>query len=73
MNTAQRLWEVKPPIGNLMVPKPQMNEKDLREYALQINQNEDQVDVWKEKVEKDPIDTVIEWLRMSGYTVTEVK
>lgn len=60
------------PVGNLITPPQPMTGKTLREFALQLIQDDESNAVWREKVEKDEIDSVIEWLTNAGYTVTTV-
>lgn len=67
----EKLYKVSPPIGNIIVPKEVMNEKEVREFVKQIVQEAEENAVWQEKADKDPIEQVIEWLTGAGYTVTE--
>lgn len=66
-------WRIVAPVGNLIVAKDQMTEQELRDYGLSLIQDtDDQSKTWEEKVKKDPIENVTEWLEMQGYTITEV-
>jgi hypothetical protein len=64
-------YKVEAPIGNVVVPKEVMNEKELRDFASQIANNSVPPEVWQEKVQKDEIELVVEWLNQAGYSVTE--
>ena len=64
-------YKVSAPVGNIVLPKAEMNEKELREFALQIMNQEDMAEVWKEKIEKDEISDIIDWLRTAGYIINE--
>lgn len=63
-------YKVTPPIGNITVPKEVMNEKELREFAKEILPQGDVI--WTEKIEKDPIELIVDYLRRSSYQVTEI-
>lgn len=68
----EKTYTVRPPIGNVVVPKEMMTESELRAFVpnLAAHDAEDER-VWREKAEKDPIEDIISWLRDAGYTVTE--
>ena len=72
MTTPTKKFKVIPPTGNIVVSKEVLTEAELREFALQINNNEENRDVWVEKIEKDPIDEVVEWFRGAGFIIAEV-
>lgn len=63
------LYKITPPIGTIMVPKETMTESELRGFIPQLIQDSDQAEIWLEKVAKDPVDNLIEWLTQSGYKV----
>lgn len=67
--TYKRLYKIIAPLGNNVLPKDTMTEEELRQFALQILQNEELGDVWVEKIQKDPIAEVVEWLNQTGYQV----
>lgn len=66
-------FKVQAPIGNILVPKEIMDEKELRDFVKNFVQEEASREVWLEKAEKDPIEDLAEWLNMVGYNVEEVK
>ena len=67
----EKKYVVNSPVRDLVMRTAPMNEKELREFVGQIQQNEDVAEVWREKAEKDPIEEVIQWLVTAGYTVNE--
>lgn len=67
-----KTFKITAPLGNNVIPKEKMSEQELREFALQILQNEELGDVWVEKIQQDPIAEVVEWLTQSGYQIVEV-
>ncbi len=71
-----RTWKVEAPVGLDIVTANLMNEAELRQFAKQRvkNLNADDTAVWLEKMEKDDIDEVIEYLERSlEYKVEENK
>ena len=72
MTTPTKKFKVIPPVGNIVVPKEVLTESDLREFALQINNNEENREIWVEKIEKDDVSEVVEWFRGAGFTITEI-
>lgn len=66
---SEKTYKISAPLGTTLVPKDTMTEAELRSFASQLVQEADQVDVWKEKVAKDPIESVVEWLNQVGYDV----
>ena len=60
------------PLGNIIVPKEIMNEQEVREFAAQLVQEAAESDVWKEKVAKDSIESIVEWLQSIGYKVEKL-
>ena len=72
MTSTAKTYHVKQPLGNHLLPKEVMLEGELREYAMQVLQPQDGTSemTWQEKIQKDPIDNVVEWLKALGYTVT---
>jgi hypothetical protein len=66
-------FKVQTPIGNVVVSKEIMDEKELREFVKDFVQEEKSRETWLEKAKNDPIDDLAEWLRMAGYNIEEVK
>jgi len=64
-----KTYKINPPVGSNIITKPFLTEEELREYCLKIIQDPDEAKVWKEKIEKDPIEHVVEWLKVIGYQV----
>jgi hypothetical protein len=62
----EKRYTIQAPIGNIIVPKEVMTERELREYAAQVATDA----VWKEKAMQDPIESVVEWLALAGYNIT---
>lgn len=71
MTTPTKKYKVIPPVGSIVVAKEFLTEAELRTFALQINNVEENREVWAEKIEKDPVEQVVEWFRGAGFTVTE--
>lgn len=67
-----KTYNVRGPVGNIVVPKENLSEKELREFASQIVADPEMAEVWKEKAEKDDIKEVVDWMTQSGYTITEI-
>lgn len=79
-------YKIFPPLGSMVLSKEIMTEAELRDFAYQVvNQGRDNASeelgqvsdadyesVWAEKVKKDPIADVVEWLKPLGYQITEV-
>lgn len=64
-------YKLNPPIGNHILKKDVMTEEELREYALQIiPRTSGSVEIWNEKITKDPIENVIDWFKSAGYIIT---
>lgn len=68
---SEKLYKIEPPLGNTLLPKEVMTEKEIRAFMPQLIQEPEVVEIWKEKAEKDPIETVIEYMRQAGYVITE--
>jgi len=69
--TEQKTFKIQAPVGNIVVPKNVMNDAELRDFALQLIQDDGSMEVWREKVEKDELSEVLAWLRGAGFTVEE--
>ena len=65
-------YKIKAPIGNTIVPKEVMTEKEVRQFALDLLQESEDQDTWREKIQKDSIAEVIDWLKNLSYEVKEV-
>jgi len=65
-------FKISTPVGNIVIGKEIVTEAELRQFALQINNNEENADVWREKIEKDDISEVLEWLKGAGYLIDEI-
>jgi len=67
----KKLYRVSPPESIFVsaVSKPEMDEEQLREFTMQIIQDPSQADTWREKILKDPVENVLEWLKASGFIV----
>ena len=66
-------YTIKAPVGTYLAPEGPIDENQLREFALQINNNEEGQDVWIEKIQKDDIESVVEWLEGIGYEIEAVE
>lgn len=67
----EKLYKLEAPMGSIVIPKEYMTEKELREFAPQLIQDPTALASWQEKIDKDPIEELIEWLVQAGYKVTE--
>ena len=67
----EKKWRVSPPLGSIMVPKEVMNEEEVREFAVQMIAEPSQLEVWKEKLLKDSMQDVLDWLTKAGYSISE--
>ncbi len=67
------LYKVKPPIGNIVMEKETMTEKDIREFIPTLIQDPEQLETWKAKAEEDPIEDLISWLVQAGYEVSALR
>ena len=65
----EKTYKVSAPIGSIVIPKEQMTEKELREFVVQLIQDPQESETWREKAEKDPIGSVVEWLENNGYSI----
>lgn len=75
----EKKYKVSAPSGSTIISIPYkpntenvFTEKELREYAMQLIHDPSWTDSWKEKVSKDPIESVIEWLSSAGYQINEL-
>jgi len=68
----EKQYKLQAPIGTTVIPKEIMSEKELREFMPQLIQDPEMLEIWTEKVSKDPIDEVVDWLRQAEYKVTEL-
>jgi hypothetical protein len=64
-------YKVKSPVGNLVPPQEIMNDENLRLFAASLIMGSDEV--WKEKLQKDEIKDVIEWMSQAGYQIEKVE
>ena len=69
---SEKTYKVSAPVGVSVLPKEVMTERDLRDYAKQQIQEPEQAETWGEKFDKDPIESVAEWLRNTGYQIEEL-
>ena len=60
---------LKAPVGTYLAPEGPIDDKQLREFALEINNNEEGREIWEEKIQKDEIESVVEWLEGIGYEI----
>ena len=71
-NDSDKKYKVGAPVGNTVIPKEVMTEKELREFMPQLIQEAEMAETWREKAAKDPIADIVEWMRQAGYTITEL-
>ena len=69
----EKKFKIQAPMGTIMVPKDVMTESELRKFMPQLIQDPEVYETWKAKAAEDPIEEIIEWLRRSGFVITEVK
>lgn len=71
-----KTFKVQAPIGNSIIPKEVMTERELRDHALQLltpEQQKDPQDTWTRKIKEDEVEEVAEWLQNLGYQVKLIK
>lgn len=68
-----KIYKVEAPVGSNLAPEGPVGESQLREFAIQVNQSEEYRDTWVEKITKDGIEEVVEWLKGAGFEVEEVE
>lgn len=71
--TKEKEYHITPPLGSMVTPSEVMTEDEVREFAVQLIMDPAQLEVWKEKLLKDPLGDVISWLEKADYKVTEIK
>lgn len=65
-------YKIKSPIGVTVTPKEIMTEEELRAFVVQLVQDPEQHETWKEKAAKDPIDEVIAWLTQADFIIEKI-
>ena len=68
----ERKFKVATSLGNYIAPKEEMTESEVREFALQLIQDAEEREVWREKVEKDDIEDIIKWVNITNITIEEI-
>ena len=53
MTESTKTYRVSPPSNSTLISKEVMTEAELRYFALQINNIEEGLEIWREKIEKD--------------------
>jgi hypothetical protein len=66
----EKTYKIVAPVGNMVIPKEIMNEKELREFAGQLSNESEMSETWIEKSKKDKIENVVEWLTSAGFTIS---
>lgn len=67
----ERKFKIKTSLGSYIAPKEIMTESEVREFALQLINDSEERAVWAEKVEKDPIEDVLNWVNLTEFTIEE--
>jgi len=67
MGATGKYYSVVAPVGSSSIVNL-LDEKELRALANRANTAGDPV--WAEKIDKDPIESVVEWLEQIGYNIT---
>ncbi len=62
------LFSIKAPIGNIVLPKDEMTERELRDFAITLAQDP----TWEIKADTDPITDVVQWLEQLGYEIEKI-
>jgi len=65
-------YKIISPLGNVVIPHEIMTGKQLRAFTMQLMEANTESEVWHEKILKDPIAEVIDWLRRTNYGVEEI-
>lgn len=68
----EKKYIIQAPAGSIVAPQGAVSENVVRSFALQIIQDADAVAVWSEKIEKDPIADILDFLRGAGYGIIEL-
>jgi len=70
-----RTWKVEAPIGLDIVTANLMNEAELRQFAKNLvkEPKTEEYAAWMEKIEKDSVEQVVEYLVGLDYKVKESK
>lgn len=68
----ERRFKVKAPFGSLVASKETMTESEVREFALQLINESEEHEIWSEKIKKDAIEDVLSWVKITGFTITEL-
>lgn len=69
MENQDKKYKVTAPIGNIVPPKDMLTEKELRIYAYSLIRDTEEHAVWSDKIQNDPIESVIEWLNFTEHKV----
>ena len=52
-----------------VVPKEKMTEEELRALLPQLVQDPASAEAWKQIAKKDPIEILVAWFKIAGYSV----
>ena len=69
----KKLYKVKAPMGNIIVPKEKMTEVELRNFFPQIVQDPAVADIWQQKAAEDPIEELVELLQRANFEVEVIE
>src|SRR3990167_1836701 len=70
MTESTKTYRVSPPSNSTLISKEGMTEAELRYFALQINNIEEGLEIWREKIEKDEISEALEWIKGRYFVYT---
>ena len=69
----ERKFKVTTSLGNYIAPKEEMTEGEVREFALQLIQDTEEKEVWREKVMNDDINDLLKWVNITNLTIEEIE
>lgn len=69
---SERKFKVKTSLGSYIAPKETMTESEVREFALQMINDESEKEVWREKIAKDDIGDILRWVNITNITIEEI-
>ena len=69
----ERRFRVKTGLGNYIAPKEEMTESEIREFALQLIQDAEEQEIWREKVMNDDINDLFKWINFTNITIEEIE
>lgn len=66
-------YKIKAPVGTIVTPKDIMTEQELRAFMIQLVQDSEQHETWKEKATKDSIEDIVDWMTRAGFIIEKIE